>query len=215
MKPEIKHRLKRSLILAVIAVLIGAAIGYFQARQESGPARVIQKPAQQTAMPGVKIGGPYELVDHTGKAVTDRNFAGKYKLIYFGFTYCPAICPTELQKISKVLNMMEEEASNIQPLFITVDPERDTPAVMKNYVGLFHPRLIGLTGSRAQIDDVLKSYRVFAKKVQDPDMNDYTMDHSSYIYLMSPEDKLLTMYRIQDKADFIIRDIRARLAPAS
>jgi protein SCO1/2 len=205
----LKKRLFRLALLCAIGLMIGAGMGFLQLRGEKN-AQVVQKDPRPAPMAGVQVGGPYTLVDQDGNTVTDKDFAGKYKLIYFGFTYCPAICPTELQKITGALKELGAEAENIQPLFITIDPERDTVPVMKDYVALFHPRLVGLTGSRAQIDAVMKGYRVFARKAQDPGMNDYTMDHSSFIYLMSPDDTLISMYRVEDNADYIVRDIKNR-----
>jgi len=217
MKPEIKKRLLRTLIFSLIALVIGAGVGWVQIQMQS--ARITTKDGKpmETAMPmaGLQIGGPFSLTDHTGADVTEKNYDGQYKLIYFGFTYCPAICPTELQKISRVMGAMEknkpETAKTIQPLFITVDPERDRVPVMREYVSLFHPRLIGLTGSVPQIDFVKKSYRIFATKVQDESANDYTMDHSSFIYLMGPDNTLISMYRVSDKADDVYQDILKRL----
>ncbi len=204
-----KKRLLRTALLSIIALVIGGGIAFVQIKNER--AIVVRKASSIAPMAGVQIGGVFELVDHNGAAVTQENYAGSYKLIYFGFTYCPAICPTELQKISKVMKVLDEEGEGIQPLFITVDPERDTVDVMREYVAMFHPRLVGLSGSRAQIDAALKNYRVFASKVQNEEDNDYTMDHSSYIYLMSPDDELLAMYRIQDGVDYVVNDIRGRL----
>ena len=121
--------------------------------------------------------------------------------------------PTELQKISSALKKIEDtanaQAEKIQPLFITVDPERDTPAVMREYVSLFHPRLIGLSGSQAQIDVVKKNYRIYSAKVQSEISEDYSVDHSSFIYFMGPDDAVLGIYRTADDADMIAKDILA------
>lgn len=204
------NRLKRTAVLSLFALVIGAGIGYWQIQKNN--ARIIHQTSQPIEMAGVDIGGPYELINQDGAVTTHEDFLGQYKLIYFGFTYCPAICPTELQKITKVLNELGPLGDNIQPLFISVDPERDTAELMREYVSLFHPRLVGLTGSREQIDNVMKAYRVYARRVDDPDLSDYTMDHSSFIYLMGPDDNLLTMYRIKDSVDFVVADIRSRLA---
>ena len=210
MGPQIKKRLLRTLILSLIAFGVGASMALMQLREEAGTS--VNKGAKQIAMPGVKIGGDFALTDHHGDTVTQANYDGQYKLIYFGFTYCPAICPTELQKISQVIGTLDEDiAAQIKPLFITVDPERDTINVMRDYVSLFDPRLTGLTGSRAQIDPVLKSFRVFASKVPTEDGSDYTMDHSSYIYFMSPDNQLISMYRIKDDAGYMVKDIKVRL----
>lgn len=210
-KKEFKRRLPRTLFLCAVAFAIGAGMAL---KEGSENASVVQKASSISPMAGISVGGAYKLVDHNGSEVTQAHYEEQYKLIYFGFSYCPAICPTELQKVSKTLKALGDEADNIQPIFITVDPERDTVETMKDYVSLFHPRLIGLTGSQEQINKVKKNYRVFAKKVQDPDSNDpedYTMDHSSYIYLMSPDDQLLSMYRIQDNVAYMTNDIRKHL----
>ncbi len=201
-----KARMIRIAVLSVVALVLAFA---FVSRQNNKA-----EPAPPAPMAGAAIGGPFTLVDHNGKTVTQADYAGHYKLIYFGFTFCPAICPTELQKMAVVMDALGEEGRKIQPLFITVDPERDTIEVMRQYVELFHPRLTGLTGSRAQIDDVIKTYRVYAARVEDPEMSEYTMDHSSYIYLMSPEDKPIAIYKMQDAAADIAKDIGKRIAHA-
>jgi protein SCO1/2 len=201
-----KRRLLRTLVLSVFALIIGGGIAFWQVSQEQ--ASTVSSVQKHTAMPGVQIGGAYELVDHNGQMRTDKDFLGRYKLIYFGFTYCPAICPTELQKISAVMAQLPlETAAQIQPLFITIDPQRDTVAVMNDYISLFDERLIGLTGTPEQIESVKKTYRVYAKAVQEDGMTDYTMDHSSYIYFMSPDDQLLGMYRMQDDVDYVTTDV--------
>lgn len=217
MDQKIKNRIVRIFILSIIAILIGAVTAFYQVKFQT--ARVMSEgDVAKGAMPvaGLDIGGPFTLTNHLGEAVTQKNYTGQYKLIYFGFTYCPAICPTELQKVSRITSALEknkpEIADKFVPLFITVDPERDTVAVMKDYVSLFHPKLIGLTGTQPQIDFVKKAYRIFARKVDDPEQQDYTMDHSSYLYLMGPDDKLLGLYRMDDDADYIYNDIITRTA---
>ena len=134
------------------------------------------------------VGGPFTLTDDTGKRVTERDYAGKFMLVFFGFTNCPDVCPTELQVMAAALNKLGAKADRIVPIFITVDPERDTPQAMASYVKSFHPRLVGLTGSQAEIDTVVKEYRVYAKKVADPKSTaGYTMDHSAILYVMGPD----------------------------
>ncbi len=217
MNPNIKKRLLRTLIFSLIALVIGAGVGWVQIQMQS--ARVTTKDGKQmeTALPmaGLQIGGPFSLTNHLGADVTEKNYEGQYKLIYFGFTYCPAICPTELQKISRVMSALEdkhpEAAKTIQPLFITVDPERDRVPVMREYISLFHKRLVGLTGTVPQIDFIKKSYRIFATKVQDETQNDYSVDHSSFIYLMGPNNELMSMYRVSDSADDVYADLIERL----
>lgn len=197
-----KHFLMITTFLAVVFLFCGGAVFYLKDHPASNGGGVA----------GSAFGGAYELVDHNGQTVTDEKFAGQYKLIYFGFTFCPAICPTELQKISRVMDGLGTQANDIQPLFITIDPERDTVDVMREYVTLFHPRLIGLTGSRTQIDDVLKTYRVYARQVWEEGASDYTMDHSSYIYLMDGQDNLISIYRIADGIDYMVKDIVAKMS---
>lgn len=215
MNEKIKKRLVRTVILSVIALAVGIGVGLIQNEMQN--ARTVDKGSTESDAPiaGLSIGGPFKLTNQTGVEVSEKTYAGDYKLIYFGFTYCPAICPTELQKISRVMNGLEKNnpdiAARVQPLFITIDPERDTVPVMQEYVRLFHPRLIGLTGTVPQIDLVKKRYRIFATKVKDEAQNDYTMDHSSFIYLMSPDDALLGMYRTSDTADDIYADIVKRI----
>lgn len=134
------------------------------------------------------IGGPFELVAHDGSIVTDETFRGTYMLIYFGFTYCPDVCPTELQVMSGAMDLLGDKADRVRPLLVSVDPERDTVEMMAQYVANFHPRLMGLTGTPEQIAVAASAYRVYYEKVEDPNSNaEYTMDHSSVVYLMGPD----------------------------
>ena len=134
------------------------------------------------------VGGPFELVDHTGKPVTDRDFRGRYMLVMFGFTFCPDICPSGLQVLSAALDKIGRKADKVVPIFISVDPERDTPKALADYVVSFHPRLVGLTGTPEQVDKAAKAYRVYYKKVRDEASSaPYTIDHSALIYLMGPD----------------------------
>lgn len=198
--------------IALLVIIGGLALALITLSPQNATVSQGQSKPISSPIAGIKIGGPYALTDHTGTPRTDQDYADQYKLIYFGFTYCPAICPTELAKISAVMTKLPPEITqNIQPIFITIDPERDTQNVMKDYVSLFHPKLIGLTGTTDQIKHVKKQYRVFAKKVEDESLSEYTMDHSSYIYFMSPEDTLLGMYRMKDEVDYIIQDITKQI----
>ena len=134
------------------------------------------------------VGGPFTLTDHTGKRVTDQDFRGKLLLVFFGFTNCPDVCPTALQVMAAALDKLGPNAARITPVLISVDPAHDTPAVLATYVASFHPRLVGLTGSQAEIDAVAKAYRVYVRKVPDPKSTaGYTIDHSSIIYVMGPD----------------------------
>lgn len=140
------------------------------------------------------VGGPFELTRHDGQRVTDATYRGQLMLVYFGFTYCPDICPAGLQVMSAALDKLGADSERIAPLFVTVDPERDTPEQLKNYVSSFHKNLVGLTGSAEDISKVAKAYRVYYKKVQDPALSDYTMDHTSFFYLMDGDGEFITHF---------------------
>lgn len=141
------------------------------------------------------IGGPFALTDQTGRARTDADFHGKLLLVYFGFTYCPDICPTDLQAIGIAMDQLGAKADGVQPLFITLDPERDTVEHLAQYVPLFHPRLIGLTGSASAVTQAADAYRVYYKRVNfDPAKSDYTVDHSAFIYLVDRDGKYLGFF---------------------
>jgi cytochrome oxidase Cu insertion factor (SCO1/SenC/PrrC family) len=137
------------------------------------------------------VGGPFTLVDHTGKTVTDKDFHGKYMLVFFGYTYCPDVCPTELQVMMAALDTLGSRAAEVRPVFITIDPERDTPTVMQSYVENFGPTLLGLTGTPEQIAQTAKAYRVYYAKAGKSETSDYLMDHSSIIYLMGPDGRFV------------------------
>lgn len=145
--------------------------------------------------PGAELGGPFQLVDQDGQTVTDASFAGKFMLIYFGFTFCPDVCPTELQAMATAIDDLGASGEKVQPILISVDPARDTPAQLKSYVASFHPRLVGLSGSDEQVAAAAKAYRVYyAKGPADADGN-YVMDHTSFVYLMGPDGKLRSVFR--------------------
>jgi cytochrome oxidase Cu insertion factor (SCO1/SenC/PrrC family) len=130
------------------------------------------------------IGGSFTLVDHNGVRRTDADFRGKLMLVYFGFSSCPDICPTDLQAIGLALDQLGNAGEEVQPVFITVDPERDTPQLLADYVPMFHPRLIGLSGDATSIREAASAYRVYYAKVPRTDGSNYTVDHSGFIYLM-------------------------------
>ncbi len=196
-----KKRLIRTFSIIFIGLIIGGLGTYFQVKSESSGRVATIKSAPVVAS---DFGGEFTLTNHLGKTVTDKDFKDKYRLIYFGFTYCPAICPTELQKITMALKDLDAEiAGQITPIFVTIDPERDTVEAMKNYVGLFHERLIGLTGTAQQTKQIADTYKIYYARVKDDTMQDYTMDHSSFIYFMGPNDTLYRIFKVDDKADVI------------
>ena len=144
------------------------------------------------------IGGPFQLTDQAGQTVTDKSMQGRPSLIFFGFTHCPDVCPTTLFEISEVLKAMGKDADRVNAYYISVDPERDTQAAMKEYLSSFDPRLKGLTGNAEEIAKVLSEYRVYAKKVPLKD-GDYTMDHTALIYLMDRDGKFVSPFNINRK----------------
>jgi protein SCO1/2 len=144
---------------------------------------------------GVSVGGPFQLVDDHARAVTEASYRGRFMLIYFGYTTCPDICPTELQTVSAALDRLGPEAARIAPLFITVDPERDTVETLAGYVKLFDERLVGLTGSTAQIAAAARAFRVYYAKATPKGSTTYLMDHSSFLYLMGPDGKFQALFR--------------------
>ncbi|SNB67843.1 protein SCO1/2 [Arboricoccus pini] len=161
------------------------------------------------------IGGPFTLTADDGRRVTERDFADRYKLVYFGYTYCPDICPLGLQTISQALDdLPPAEAANIVPLFITVDPGRDTPSVMRDYVRAFHPSLIGLTGSQQDIDAVTRAYRVYVHKGTPDKDGNYSVDHSGFTYLMSPSGEYLAHFGHDVSAEQMARSLQ-QLIPSS
>lgn len=162
----------------------------------------------------VSIGGPFELTDHTGARVSDDAFRGNYALIYFGYTFCPDVCPTELGEIAVALDELGDDGKRVTPVMITIDPARDTPEVLAEYVPLFHDRLVGLTGTEAEIKDVAEKYRVFFRRFDDPNFTYYLMDHTSFVYLVDPKGAVASMFRYgtppADMADAIRQHMRVR-----
>lgn len=161
-----------------LTLVIGLASAFYFASQE---------PVKSES----RIGGAFELVNTEGETVTNADFRGQYKLIYFGYTYCPDVCPTTLLHITRALNMLEErapeKAAKITPIFITVDPERDTVKQMRDYVSNFHSSLVGLTGSAEQIAKAARKFKVTYWRVEGGQNSEYTMAHSGYTFVMSPD----------------------------
>jgi protein SCO1/2 len=159
------------------------------------------------------IGGPFELTDHTGQRRTDADFRDKLMLVYFGFTFCPDVCPTDLLAMGLAVDQLGPAGEAVQPLFITVDPERDTPGQLAKYVPFFHPRLIGLTGSSDQIRKAASAYRAYFAKVAVSGGSEYTVDHSSFIYLMDRGGKYLGFFPPGSSAQQMAEVIRQHLKP--
>jgi protein SCO1/2 len=146
--------------------------------------------------PRTDVGGAFSLVDHNGKAFTDKDLLGKPSLMFFGFTHCPDVCPTTLYEITQVYQELGARGDKVRSVFVTVDPERDTPDLMKLYLSSFDPRIIGLSGPGGAIDSIMKSYRVFARKVSGENGN-YTMDHTAMVYLMDDKGRYVGAFDLR------------------
>jgi protein SCO1 len=156
------------------------------------------------------IGGPFQLVDQSGQTVSEKNLQGKPTIVFFGFTHCPDVCPTALFEMSEILQAMGKDANRVNAYFVSVDPERDTPEIMKSYLSSFDPNLKGLTGSPEQVAGVISAYRVYAKKVPLKD-GDYTMDHTALIYLMDREGRFVAPFNIKRKPEEAAADLKKYL----
>jgi len=159
------------------------------------------------------VGGPFNLVDGNGKLVSSQDFAGQNMLIFFGFTNCPDVCPQTLSTLTRALELIGEDIDKVQPVFVTVDPLRDTPEVVKAYVSNFHPKLIGLTGTSRQVSAAMRAYRIYAAKMGD-DLHvksDYQVDHTSITYLMGPDGIFKTFFSLGDSPEAIASKIRLNL----
>ena len=195
--------------LALTLVLLAVAAGLFAWSRfdESG----------REAVGAAAIGGPFELTDQNGRTRTEEDFRGRYMLVYFGYTYCPDICPSSLATLSRGLEALAERAPEkaeaIVPVFITVDPERDDVETMASYVPHFHDRLVGLTGTPEQIAEVTKEYRIYYRKVEEEGVGSdgYLMDHSSFIYLMGPEGTYITHFAHDAPVDEIAERLEEKV----
>jgi protein SCO1 len=197
----------RLLAVIVAGFLIGALGGAALLVLSQGG----QGPAVQTSGKAL-IGGPFTLVGRDGKPVTDQAFRGKYMLVFFGFTHCPDICPAELQVMAAALDELGPKANEIIPIFITLDPERDTPMVVSDYVTNFSPRFVGLTGSSEQIAAAAKAYRVvYSKFQQDKTSSDYSIDHSALVYLMGKDGEYITHFAYGTPASQMTETLRRYL----
>jgi cytochrome oxidase Cu insertion factor (SCO1/SenC/PrrC family) len=181
-------------MVPVRAFAAGALIGV--ALLAASPASTEDQPSAARLMDDLMwnrgpIGGPFALVDHTGKPRTDADFRGKLVVIYFGYTYCPDICPADLLAISQAVDMLGSAAQQVQPLFITVDPERDTVEHLADYVSAFHRSLVGLTGAPDEIRKVATAYKAYYAKVESADRKDYVVDHTAFIYLVGKDGQYL------------------------
>lgn len=178
----------RLIIIALLGVLAGGLVALLALPDAR---RALLSPAGNITTGKALIGGPFRLVDHNGKPVTERDFAGKPMLVMFGFTSCPDICPSGLQVMAAAIDKLGDKGRALTPVFVSVDPERDTPAKLKEFVGSFHPSIVGLTGSAEEVAAAAKAYRVYYKKVPQG-ADGYTIDHSSFFYIMDAKGAFLT-----------------------
>jgi protein SCO1/2 len=167
---------------------------------------------EEPPLAGARIGGPFTLIDQNGKTVRDSDFAGRYRIVYFGYTYCPDVCPTDMAKIGQAMKVLDKEAprvvAKVVPIFITVDPERDTPAAIKQFVANFHPGIVGLTGSPKDIAAVAKSYAVYFKKQPPGPGGGYMVDHLAVAFLMSPNGEPITSLPIDKDGQAIAEQVK-------
>jgi protein SCO1/2 len=161
------------------------------------------------------MGGPFTLVNTAGETVTEASFRGRWMLLYFGFTFCPDVCPTDLQTISAALDKLGPLGQRVVPVFVTIDPERDTPAVLGEYTKLFDERLVGLTGSKEQVAAAAKAYRVYYARAKSRDSSDYLMDHSAFIYLVGPDGGFRALFRHGMSVQELTDGLKARLQAGS
>ncbi|MCD6075034.1 MAG: hypothetical protein K0Q70_1917 [Rhodospirillales bacterium] len=226
--PESKRGLKRAALILLIGggfLVAALGIGWLQSQR--------QQPSSVADTSPVPIGGAFSLVDENGQTVTDQTYRGKWLLVFFGFTHCPDVCPTALNDIALTLDQLGPLAGSVQPLFVTVDPERDTPEIVKDYTDAFHPNIVGLTGTPAQIADTAKVYRVYYKKVAQGDRltgtpaqiaetakvyrvyykkvaqgDTYTMDHSGITYVMATDGKFAAHFSPRTPIDTMTAKLR-------
>ena len=196
----------RACALAVLASLIA---GQMAAAQEPQPSAAQMMDDLMFARG--TIGGPFALADQNGKLRSDSEFRGRLMIVYFGYTFCPDVCPTDLMAITQALDALGKDAAGIQPIFITIDPERDNRA-MADYLRAFHPSFIGLTGSPEEIRKVANAYKAFYARVEDPRTGEYSIDHSGVIYLMGRDGKYLGFMPPQTAPDRLIEILRKYLA---
>lgn len=188
-------------ILVLLAAFVAGAFALTAGVMLLGPAEKTRPSA---------VGGPFQLVNQDGKTVTDADFRGKPLLVFFGFTHCPDICPTTLFEVSEVFNRLGKDAEKVNAIFVTVDPERDTPEKLKLYLSSFHPQISALSGSEEQVEAIKKAYFVYAKRIP-LEGGSYTMDHTSVVYLMDKQGKFVAPFNLKREADVAAADLRRRL----
>jgi cytochrome oxidase Cu insertion factor (SCO1/SenC/PrrC family) len=207
---ETKSRRRRAsvLVLALACLLIGATLPARTDDAANPSAAALIEALLEGREP---VGGPFELIDQGGRHRTDTDFRGKLVLLYFGYTHCPDVCPTELQALSLALDMLGPAGEAVQPLFITVDPERDTPPHLADYVSAFHPRLVALTGADAAIRKVALAYKVYFARSVGAQGDDYAVDHTGFIYLVGKDGRYLGFLPPGSSPEQIAQAVREKL----
>jgi len=198
-----RYRAWTAAVAAALAVTVLAAIGVFLAVPMS------QKPLEPQTLSG--FGGHFTLIDQEGRAVTDADFHGRWVLLYFGYTHCPDVCPTAVNAIAEALDELGPMRKELQALFITLDPERDTPVVLKDYTSAFHAGILGLTGTPEQVGTVAGEYRISYEKhaiTENSDYSDYSIDHTSVIFLVDPQGRPVSMFSHEVAPDQLAQRLR-------
>jgi len=184
-------------VLALVAIFIIGVSAWDARYKDMQGADSSYSDISPAAGEEIKIGAEWSLTDHSGQPVDQDSYGPKYKLVFFGFTRCPDICPTSMQRLAATLDLLGDAANDIQTLFITTDPAHDTAGVLKDYVTSFSPRITGLTGTQAEIDATVGSFRAYAEKIEGDD-GEYMINHSSVIYFMTPDNELVTVFDASD-----------------
>lgn len=200
MKNTIKY-----LFVPAVALLITAYIFSFINKNDEGSSEEV------TTESRVLIGGDFELINADGKQIKTKDYRGKLMLVYFGFTNCPMICPTDLGAMSMALEGLGDGLDEVQPIFVTIDPERDKIEQMKTYMSNFHPKIEALTGAPEQIAKAANAYKVYYKKVEGEELSEYLMNHSAYMYLMDRDGNYITHFRHEQPVDEIIEGIKRHI----
>lgn len=204
----------RLLLLLVLGLLLtGGGVALWYAVQ---PAGIVTSQGESSGE--ALIGGPFSLTDQSGQRRSEADLEGRYSLVFFGYTYCPDICPTSLSTMTQGLDLLAEDdpakAAAVQPVFITIDPERDTVEALAGYAEHFHPRLLALTGTAEEIAAAARVYRIYYQKVEESGASDYLMDHSSILYLMGPDGSYLSHFSHASTAEDIAKGLSEQVDPA-
>jgi protein SCO1/2 len=197
---------KKNLIILLLSfILFALGLGYYISTSIYPNQKLVE-----TETGNALLGGDFSLLSHKGHPVDTKQFRGNYMMIYFGYSFCPDICPTALENMSEAMMKLADLGTKIQPIFVTVDPDRDTVQQLETYMQSFHPRFLALTGTKESLDKAIKSYRVYAQKVEDEGASDYLVDHSSIVYIMGPDGKYVTHFSHQTPGEemaFKLREI--------